>query len=128
MYFYEAAAVNLCSVPVGFAGVQTVHPAKAIIEDGVTPLEARFCVQMAYASLGIDTGKANELVNALLAKFEDQIESPPTGKRYQECFDEAIVKFVDGLANGTPFETDRLDNLETLRLMESVYRAAGVNV
>ena len=48
--------------------------------------------------------------------------------RYQECFDEAIVKFVDGLANGTPFETDRLDNLETLRLMESVYRAAGVNV
>jgi hypothetical protein len=36
--------------------------------------------------------------------------------------------FVTGLREGTPFETDRLDNLETLRLMESVYRAAGVEV
>jgi predicted dehydrogenase len=48
--------------------------------------------------------------------------------RYQECFDTAMVAFVTGVANGTPFETDRLDNLETLRLMESVYRAAGVEV
>ncbi len=48
--------------------------------------------------------------------------------RYQECFDEAILSFVEGVANNTPFETDRLDNLETLRLMENVYVAAGVEV
>ena len=48
--------------------------------------------------------------------------------RYQECFDTAIAAFVDGIAQKTPFETDRLDNLETLRLMESVYRTAGVEV
>ncbi len=48
--------------------------------------------------------------------------------RYQECFDIAVANFVAGVANGTPFETDRLDNLETLRLMESVYRAAGVEI
>jgi predicted dehydrogenase len=48
--------------------------------------------------------------------------------RYQECFDAAIGAFVSGITTGTPFETDRLDNLETLRLMESVYRAAGVEV
>jgi predicted dehydrogenase len=48
--------------------------------------------------------------------------------RYQECFDTAMVDFVRGLRDGTPFETDRLDNLETLRLMESVYRAAGVEI
>ena len=48
--------------------------------------------------------------------------------RYQECFDAAIADFVRGLRDGTPFETDRLDNLETLRLMESVYRAAGVEI
>jgi predicted dehydrogenase len=48
--------------------------------------------------------------------------------RYQECFDEAITAFHAGLSSGTPFETDRLDNLETLRLMESVYRAAGVEI
>jgi predicted dehydrogenase len=48
--------------------------------------------------------------------------------RYQECFDHAVGDFVAGLRDGTPFETDRLDNLETLRLMESVYDAAGVEV
>ena len=48
--------------------------------------------------------------------------------RYQECFDLAIAAFVAGVRDGTPFETDRLDNLETLRLMESVYTAAGVEV
>ncbi len=48
--------------------------------------------------------------------------------RYQECFDTAMAAFVAGLRDGTPFETDHLDNLETLRLMESVYRAAGVEI
>jgi len=48
--------------------------------------------------------------------------------RYQECFDAVMEAFVVGLRDGTPFETDRLDNLETLRLMESVYRAAGVEI
>ena len=48
--------------------------------------------------------------------------------RYQECFDTAIAAFVAGVRDGTPFETDARDNLETLRLMESVYRSAGVEV
>lgn len=48
--------------------------------------------------------------------------------RYQECFDHAIGSFVSGVRDGTAFETDRVDNLETLRLMESVYDAAGVEV
>jgi hypothetical protein len=39
-----------------------------------------------------------------------------------------VRQFVDGIRRGKPFETDRLDNLETLRLMESVYDAAGVEV
>jgi predicted dehydrogenase len=48
--------------------------------------------------------------------------------RYQECFDTAMAGFIAGLRNNTPFETDRLDNLETLRLMEDVYRSAGVEI
>jgi D-apiose dehydrogenase len=48
--------------------------------------------------------------------------------RYQEAFDIAIAAFLRGVRDGTPFETDRRDNLETLRLMESVYRAAGIEV
>jgi methylamine--corrinoid protein Co-methyltransferase len=87
MYFYEAAAVNLCCVPSGYAAVQTVHPAKAVIVDGVTPLEALFNVEMAYAATEMKAEQASELVSKLLVKYEDGIEKAPTGKRYQECYD-----------------------------------------
>lgn len=46
-------------------------------------------------------------------------------KNYQVCFSAAVADFVNGLRTGTPFQTDRLDNLETLRLMEACYVAAG---
>ncbi len=59
---------------------------------------------------------------------EDEAEEVDLVGRYQECFTHAIGEFVSGIRDGRPFETDRLDNLETLRLMESCYAAAGVEV
>ncbi|GAB5376849.1 MAG: hypothetical protein AcusKO_33110 [Acuticoccus sp.] len=59
---------------------------------------------------------------------EEEAEEVDLLGRYQECFDTIMADFVQGLAENRPFETDRLDNLETLRLMESVYRAAGVEI
>jgi D-apiose dehydrogenase len=44
---------------------------------------------------------------------------------YQACFSGLIASFVNGLRTGEPFPTDRLDNLETLRLMERSYELAG---
>jgi predicted dehydrogenase len=44
---------------------------------------------------------------------------------YQRSFDGAIRHFVDCLISGKSFETDVLDNLETLRLVEASYAAAG---
>jgi hypothetical protein len=35
---------------------------------------------------------------------------------------------VRGLRDGRPFSIDRLDNLETLKLMEASYVAAGVAI
>jgi predicted dehydrogenase len=49
-------------------------------------------------------------------------------KNYQACFTSAVREFVRGLRDGKPFAIDRLDNLETLKLMESCYIAAGVKV
>lgn len=63
-----------------------------------------------------------------LVGAEDQAEEVDLLGRYQECFDEAIGDFIKGLATGAVFKTDRLDNLETLRLMQSAYAAAGVEV
>jgi predicted dehydrogenase len=59
---------------------------------------------------------------------EDAAEEVDLMGRYQECFDQSVREFVEGVRTGAVFETDRLDNLETLRLMESVYMAAGVEV
>ena len=43
---------------------------------------------------------------------------------YQQSYDNAIAHFAQALAQGTPFETDRLDNLQTLQLVEDAYRKA----
>ncbi|HEX7811767.1 MAG TPA: Gfo/Idh/MocA family oxidoreductase [Burkholderiales bacterium] len=59
-------------------------------------------------------------------------EEPPVifdlARNYQICFTRAVQEFVRGIRDGTPFPTDRLDNLQTLKLMESCYAAAGVSV
>jgi D-apiose dehydrogenase len=47
-------------------------------------------------------------------------------KNYQICFTRSIEDFAAGLLSGQPFQTDRLDNLETLRLMESCSARAAM--
>jgi predicted dehydrogenase len=46
---------------------------------------------------------------------------------YQTSFDGVINHFVESLETGEPFETDPRDNLETLRLVEHAYWAAGLH-
>ncbi|MFN4276282.1 MAG: Gfo/Idh/MocA family protein [Ferrovibrio sp.] len=64
----------------------------------------------------------------IVGRETETVEEVDLLGRYQECFDTAMRAFVDGLRTGQPFETDRLDNIQTLELMESVYRAAGAEV
>ena len=53
-------------------------------------------------------------------------ESYDNDAGYQASFDGVIAHFVDCLDTGAPFETSPADNLETLRLVEDAYTAAGV--
>ncbi|MBL7162367.1 MAG: monomethylamine:corrinoid methyltransferase [Anaerolineales bacterium] len=85
-YFYEAAAHLLTAVTSGAPSVQTPHPAKAVKIDGITPMEAKFGVEMAIAASKLSREQANELVIQLLEKYESQIETAPTGSTYQECY------------------------------------------
>ncbi len=64
----------------------------------------------------------------IVGREAETVEQVDLLGRYQECFDTAMQAFIAGLRSGEAFETDRLDNIETLELMESVYRAAGVEV
>lgn len=87
MYFYEAAATIATQVAAGYAGIQTPHPAKAVLEDGITPMEARFGVDFSRAVSRIGSQQAGELVSRLLEKYEADIEHAPSGSKYSECYD-----------------------------------------
>ncbi|UCG06695.1 MAG: monomethylamine:corrinoid methyltransferase, partial [Desulfobacterales bacterium] len=86
MFFYVAATTILSQVPSGYAGIQTPHPAKAVVDDAVTPMEAKFTVELTRAITGMQAHQANELANRLLEKYEDDIANAPQGKKYQECY------------------------------------------
>lgn len=47
------------------------------------------------------------------------------GEGYQASFDAVIAHFVDCVRSGQPFETNPTDNMETMRLVEHAYLAAG---
>jgi predicted dehydrogenase len=46
---------------------------------------------------------------------------------YQGSYNAAIAHFLDGLESGRPFETNPVDNLKTLALVEAAYAAAAVH-
>lgn len=77
-------------------------------------------------------GEGDTLINdrdrITLLSRPDEVSLHDLAANYQACFTDAITDFVTGLRTGKAFQTDRLDNLRTLRLMESVYRAAGMAV
>jgi predicted dehydrogenase len=64
----------------------------------------------------------NELI--LIGDTEQKI-SYDLNEVYQTSYDNAIAHFIRSLESGEPFETDRLDNLETLKLVSDAYRLAG---
>ena len=116
MYFYEAAAIFLAWVSSGAPCVYSPHPAKAVKVDGITPMEAKFAVEIATAAAKLSREKANALVISLLEKYESRIETAPSGSRYQECYDastgkpsESYLRLYDEvkeemLAMGIPFD------------------------
>ncbi len=54
-------------------------------------------------------------------------ETYDSDQGYQASFDNVIAHFIDCLEAGSPFETNPSDNLETLRLVEHAYWAAGLH-
>lgn len=85
-FFYEAAAYLATAVPSGLSA-QTCHPARAVLNDYITPMEMLGSVEINEACVGMTRVEGNELAKQLLAKYEDKIDDAPEGKKYQECYD-----------------------------------------
>lgn len=85
-FFYESAAYIMAAISSGMS-TQTCHPAKAVLNDYITPMEMLGTVELAQACVGMKRDDASELVKMLLRKYEDTIDTAPIGKKYQECYD-----------------------------------------
>jgi len=85
-FFYESAAYLAAAIPSGLSA-QTCHPARAVLNDYITPMEMFGNVELMEACVGMKRSQGNELAKELLKKYEDKIDDAPIGKKYQECYD-----------------------------------------
>ena len=85
-FYYESAAFIAASIASGVS-TQTPHPAKAVLADYVTPLEMKTTTEIALVCAGMTRKEANQVVNALLPKYEQDLATASVGRSYTECFD-----------------------------------------
>ena len=86
MEFYENAACVIGTVVSGSAGVESPGGAKNAVTDHVSPMISKWTAEVAHAVPGMKRDEANEIVKRLLLKYEGNIDNPPQGKRYQDCY------------------------------------------
>lgn len=100
MLYYESAAHAIASTVSG-ANLWEMAPSQNKHHNRGTPLEARLCAEIghAVAQQGMTRAQANDIVNRLLSKYEDQVADPPLGKTYQEMYDinraEPLPEYMD---------------------------------
>jgi methylamine--corrinoid protein Co-methyltransferase len=85
-FFLETAAYLATAIPSGVSA-QTCHPARAIANDYITPMEMKGSVEINEACVGMTREEGNEIVKQLLDMYEGKIDDAPMGRKYQECHD-----------------------------------------
>ena len=91
MSLYEFSAWVTGAVVSG-GSVEIGPPSRGVVLDHGGPVECIFANGVAHAVAGMSRKEANGIVNTLLDKYEGKLHDPPTGKRYQECYDEVTGK------------------------------------
>ena len=86
MEFYENAAYVFDAVVSGTGCIESPGGAKNAYADHLSPMIAQWTAEVAHAVPGMKRDEANEIVKRLLLKYEGNIDNPPQGKRYQDCF------------------------------------------
>ena len=89
---FDETAARITADVVSGANIETVHPAKGILLDSYTPLEMRFACEVAHAAAGLSRDAGNDIVSALLARYEPHLQNPPTGQRFQDCYNVATLE------------------------------------
>lgn len=86
MYFQEALACLLMLIASG-SGIEDVHPGKAKITNGCTPVDMEFTCRLGHACKGLTRKEANKIIDKVIPKYIDQLPNPPDGETLDECYD-----------------------------------------
>jgi len=86
MYFDEALACLLMLIASG-SGIEDVHPGKAKITDGCTPVDMEFTCQVGHACKGLTRKEADTLLKKIIPKYVDKLTDPPLGEKVETCYD-----------------------------------------
>jgi methylamine--corrinoid protein Co-methyltransferase len=86
MYFLEALACLLMLIASG-SGIEDVHPGKAKITNGCTPVDMDFTCRVGHACKGLTRKEANRLLEKIIPKYVEQIKDPPHGETLLDCYD-----------------------------------------
>ncbi len=87
MLLYESAALALNFAVSGTSLCIGPRSAGGKLTDHLSPLECRWSGEVLKAAGGLSRASANEMVKALLPKYEAHLADPPTGKSFTGCYD-----------------------------------------
>ncbi|MFX0086485.1 MAG: monomethylamine:corrinoid methyltransferase [Candidatus Hodarchaeota archaeon] len=98
MCLYEVAANSIVGTVSGIH-INSASAAKSQYLDRETGMEAKIGCEVGHAATGLKRTDADEFVNQIVTKYEQNLENPSLGRRFQECFDLKTVKPSDEYMN-----------------------------
>ena len=92
MLLYESAVMMMNVSASG--DTQAVFPRSGggKYTDWLTPLECKFCAEVAKQPVGMTRKQVNEIAKVLIPKYEGMLPNPPLGKSFRECYDLQTMK------------------------------------
>jgi len=83
---YEVAAMAIMGVTSGVDYIKSVQSATGRNMGHTSPLEARFCAQVAHTVEGMTRDEGNTLVQKLVARYSDGIPTADIGNHFRETY------------------------------------------
>jgi methylamine---corrinoid protein Co-methyltransferase len=87
MCLLETAAQAITDTASGRELISGSASSKGVVKDKTTGMEARMMGAAAIATAGMDIGEVNIILDKLIKTYENDFIRPPTGKRFQDCYD-----------------------------------------
>jgi methylamine--corrinoid protein Co-methyltransferase len=83
---YEVASMTIMGVTSGVDYIKSVQSATGRNLGHTSPLEARFCAQVAHAAEGMSRIEGNAIVQKLVEKYRDSLKDADIGKHFREVY------------------------------------------